>query len=209
MQSQLTKGGSSPNPNPNPTSNHGSKGGWSEQSDWGQTAFGNYGPEHGPAALQYLQFLISHPGFFGNKGALKVALRLIARATAVERLLPGGAFAKLKLIAADNLERYSHSTTHYLSQMSHQDMKLLLTIGSNHSPHTDRSDLDRRPTMNAIDIANSTIRHSTDRSDTVIPFMHPKFRDTITRVRCVFFDRNLHSRMPLVSTPARLKQASV
>jgi hypothetical protein len=28
-------------------------------------------------------------------------------------------------------------------------------------------------------------------------------------VRCAFFDRNLHSRMPLVPTPARLKRAGV
>jgi aryl-alcohol dehydrogenase-like predicted oxidoreductase len=28
-------------------------------------------------------------------------------------------------------------------------------------------------------------------------------------VRCAFFDRNLHSRMPLVPTPARLMRACV
>jgi hypothetical protein len=32
---------------------------------------------------------------------------------------------------------------------------------------------------------------------------------TITMARCAFFDRNLHSRMPLVPTPARLKRAGV
>jgi hypothetical protein len=30
-----------------------------------------------------------------------------------------------------------------------------------------------------------------------------------SNARCAFFDRNLHSRMPLVPTPARLKRAGV
>jgi hypothetical protein len=33
--------------------------------------------------------------------------------------------------------------------------------------------------------------------------------DTSGDARCAFFDRNLHSRMPLVPTPARLKRAGV
>jgi hypothetical protein len=33
--------------------------------------------------------------------------------------------------------------------------------------------------------------------------------DPINKVQCAFFDRNLHARMPLVHTPARLKRACV
>jgi hypothetical protein len=36
------------------------------------------------------------------------------------------------------------------------------------------------------------------------------YKGTFMRgARCAFFDRNLHSRMPLVPTPARLKRAGV
>jgi hypothetical protein len=41
------------------------------------------------------------------------------------------------------------------------------------------------------------------------PLPDGTFRHLAINVRCAFFDRSLHSRMPLVPTPARLKRAGV